>query len=98
MEPVGRATIGIALGVAFFVTASGAALCHLMASNSPRSEVRRRQMTHERENLSGNEALYEPSDDMLSERGLSLRSRGRMFGRLAIGLAVLIFAWAAWAN
>jgi hypothetical protein len=57
-----------------------------------------RLMEHEHENLSGMEALYEPGDELLSERGLAFRARARNFGRAALVLAVLIFAWAAWAN
>jgi hypothetical protein len=55
-------------------------------------------MEHEHQSLSGTEALYEPGDDLLSARGLAFRARARNFGRVAITLAVLIFAWAVWAN
>jgi hypothetical protein len=58
----------------------------------------RRLMEHEHESLSGTEALYEPSDELLSERGLAFRARARNFGRAALALAGLILAWAAWAN
>lgn len=98
MPPIGRASIGIALGAAFLVCAGGAAVCHLIASNSPRSEVMRRLIEHEHERVSGTEALYEPDDELLSERGLALRARARRFGRVAMVLVVLIVAWAAWAN
>ena len=98
MPPTGRAAIGIALGLAFLICAGAAAVFHLLASNSPRSEVTRRLMEHEHDNLSGSAAVYEPGDELLSDRGLALRIRARALGRVAIALAVLIFAWAAWAN
>ena len=98
MSPVGRAFIGIALGVVFAACAAGAIVCHLLANASPRSEVARRLMEHEREVLSGRPEFYEPEDAMLSEHGLALRTRARNFGRVGFAVLVLIFAWAAWAN
>jgi hypothetical protein len=98
VPPIGRASIGITLGLAFLICAGGAAVCHLIASNSPRSEVMRRLMEHEHQSLSGTEALYEAGDELLSARGVAFRARARNFGRVATALAVLIFAWAAWAN
>lgn len=98
MSPAGRAYIGIVLGVVFAACAAGAIICHLLANASPRSEVARRLIEHEREVLSGRPAFYEPEDGMLSEHGLALRARARKFGRAGFVVLALIFAWAAWAN
>jgi hypothetical protein len=98
MSPAGRASIGIVLGGVFAACAAGAIVCHLLANGSPRSEVARRLMEHEREVLSGRPEFYEPEDEMLSEHGLALRARAGKFGRAAFAVLLLIFAWAAWAN
>ena len=98
MSLAGRAYIGIALGIVFAGCAVGAIVCHLLANASPRSEVARRLMEHEREVLGGRPEFYEPEDGMLSEHGLALRTRARNFGRAGFAVLALIFAWAAWAN
>jgi len=98
MSPTGRAYIGIALGVVFAACAGGAIVCHVLANASPRSEVARRLMEHERHILSGRPAFYEPEDEMLSEHGLAMRARAGKFGRAGVAVLLLIFAWAAWAN
>jgi hypothetical protein len=98
MSPSNRASIGIALGIVFAGCAISAAVCHLIASNSPRSEVARRLIEQERDELVGKYPVYDPEDQLLSERGLALRQRARQFGRVAIACALLIFAWAAWTN
>lgn len=98
MSPTGRAIIGIGLGAAFLVCALTAAISHLIASNSPRSEVARRLIEQEHEALDTKYAVYDPEDELLSERGIALRARARRFGRVALACAVLIFVWAAWAN
>lgn len=95
---MGRAIIGIGLGAAFGVCAVVAAVCHLIASNSPRSEVARRLIEQEHEDLDTKYLAYDPEDELLSERGMALRTRARRFGRVALACAALIFAWAAWAN
>ena len=60
MSPTGRAVIGIGLGAAFGVCAVAAAVCHLIASNSPRSEVARRLVEQEHEALDGKYFAYDP--------------------------------------
>ena len=98
MSPTSRGIIGLVLGAAFGACALTAAVCHLVASNSPRSEVARRLIAQEHEELDSKYFAYDPADDLLSERGIALRARARRFGRAAIACAALIFAWAAWAN
>ena len=98
MPPIGRAAIGIVLGVIFLVCAAVAAACHLIASNSPRSEVARRLIEQEHEELDGKYFPIDPDDELLSERGVALRNRARQLGRAALACAALVFVWAAWAN
>jgi hypothetical protein len=98
MSPTGRAIVGIGLGLAFLACALAAAVCHLIASNSPRSEVARRLIEQEHDELDGKYFAYDPENALLSERGMALRARAQRFGRVALACAALIFAWAAWAN
>ena len=87
-----RAALGIALGVAFIVCALGAAICHQMAGHQPRSASARNIIEHEAQF----EQYYDPEDYLLSDRGLALRRRARLFGRAAGGIALLIAAWTIW--
>lgn len=86
-------TVSLILFAGFAFCGAGAGICHLLASHSPRSQVALRLMEHEGETLSGNPMLYEPDDELLSERGLVLRARARKFGRAAFGWLALIAAY-----
>ena len=87
-----RAVIGITLGVAFIACGLGAAICHQMAGYQPRSTSARTIIEHEAQF----ERYYDPEDYLLSERGLALRRRARLFGRAAGGIVLLIIVWATW--
>jgi hypothetical protein len=67
-------------------SAIAAAVCLFLAERSPRSEIARRLIEHERE--MEDPRHYAPATELLSERGQLLRRRGRRLSVFA-GIAML---------
>ena len=85
MPDVLRAAVSIALFVVLLGSTLGAIVCFIRAERQPRSESARRLMEQERE--ARDPEPYSPDDDLLSEKGIALRRRGRML----VAVAVLAF-------